>query len=153
LVAGGGQESGLRSGTENVAGCIGFAAALTIAQGQRHNEVGRLQKLQKQFMDQLEQSIPGVIINGSRKHRLPNNIHVTLPGQDNERLLIQLDEAGVQAAAGSACSASNEEPSHVLKAMGISEADAQASLRFTMGKHSTAAHAEYITKTLASLLA
>lgn len=153
LVEGGGQESGLRSGTENVAGCIGFAVALTRVQEQRHNEVERLQKLQKLFMEQLEQSIPGIIINGSRKHRLPNNIHITLPGQDNERLLIQLDESGVQAAAGSACSASNEEPSHVLKAMGISEADAQASLRFTIGMHIRAQHIEHAVKTLSSLLA
>ncbi|HET7320710.1 MAG TPA: cysteine desulfurase family protein [Candidatus Saccharimonadales bacterium] len=153
LVAGGGQENGLRSGTENVAGCIGFATALTIAQEQRSDEVSRLQKLQKQFMEQLEQAVPSVVINGSRKHRLPNNIHVTIPGQDNERLLIQLDEAGVQAAAGSACSASNEEPSHVLKAMGISEVDAQASLRFTLGRPSTASHVGYVVETLARLLA
>jgi cysteine desulfurase len=68
---------------------------------------------------------------------LPNNIHLTLPGQDNERLLVELDERGVLAAAGSACSASDEEPSHVLRAMGISDTDAQASLRLTTGRETT----------------
>jgi len=100
----------------------------------RGDETRRLQELQQLFFNLLEEQMPGVIINGSRKTRLPNNVHITIPGQDNERVLIELDEAGVLAAAGSACSASNEEPSHVLRAMGISDDDAQASLRFSMGR-------------------
>lgn len=136
-VLGGGQERGMRSGTENVPGIIGFAAALDLVQNRRHQEVARLQKLQQLFFDLLEQQLPGAVVNGSRKHRLPNNVHVTLPGTDNERVLIQLEQRGVLAAAGSACSASNEDPSHVLRAMGLSIADAQSSLRFTMG-HDTA---------------
>lgn len=132
-VSGGGQERGLRSGTENVAGIVGLATALELVQTRRHEESERLNDLQTQFIALLEEAIPGVVVNGSRKLRLPNNVHVTIPGQDNERLLIALDEAGVLCAAGSACSASNEEPSHVLRAMDISEADAQSSLRFTMG--------------------
>jgi cysteine desulfurase len=137
LVYGGGQERGLRSGTENVAGAIGLAQALELAQAGRREESERLIQLQQQFIDGLCKTAPEIIINGSRKYRLPNNVHITVPGRDNERLLIQLDEAGVQAAAGSACSASNEEPSHVLKALGVTEKDAQASLRFTLGRHTT----------------
>ena len=121
-------------GTENVPGIIGCATALELVQNDRQSEMQRLQKLQQLFFDLLAENIPDIIVNGSRKHRLPNNVHVTVPSQDNERLLIALDEAGIMAAAGSACMASSEEPSHVLKAMGISDADAQASLRFTMGR-------------------
>ncbi len=132
-IAGGGQERGIRSGTENVAGIIGFAKALDLVQERRHDEAQRLQKLQKLFFDLIEKSFPEAIVNGSQKTRLPNNVHVTFPGADNERLIFQLDESGILCAAGSACSASSDEPSHVLKAMGVSEADAQSSLRFTMG--------------------
>lgn len=134
LVDGGGQERGLRSGTENVAAVIGFAEALDIAQAARRDEAMRMQALQKQFIDGIENKLPQAIINGSRKYRLPNNIHVTLAGQDNERLLIELDEMGVMAAAGSACSASSEESSHVLHALGLDDEAARASLRFTLGR-------------------
>ncbi len=137
LVRGGGQEQGVRSGTENVPGIIGFACALQTAQSMRHEEGKRLQGLQQLFMELVSRKIPESVINGSTKKRLPNNVHVTLPGQDNERVLMALDEAGIMAAAGSACSASDEEPSHVLKAMEISDANAQSSLRFTMGRGTT----------------
>lgn len=136
-VLGGGQERGLRSGTENVSQCIGLAEALSLAQAMRHDETNRLKELQSYFFDEIVKQLPGVIINGARKKRLPNNLHITIPGTDNERLLMQLDQAGILAAAGSACSASDEEPSHVLRAMGVSETDAQASLRFTLGRGTT----------------
>ena len=132
-ILGGGQERGIRSGTENIAAAVGFAKALTLAQERRHQEANRLLQLQKKLIHELETTFPSVIINGSQKNRLPNNVHVTFPGCDNERVLMELDEAGILCAAGSACSASNEEPSHVLRAMGLSDAEAQASLRFTMG--------------------
>ncbi|HET9174663.1 MAG TPA: cysteine desulfurase family protein [Candidatus Saccharimonadales bacterium] len=153
LVLGGGQERNLRSGTENVAGSIGLAAALERAQTNRHDETYRLQLLQNQFIALLSAAIPSVTINGSLKHRLPNNVHITLPGQDNERILYGLDEAGVLAAAGSACSASNEEPSHVLRAMGITAADAQSSLRFTMGRETREADIAKTVAILATLVA
>lgn len=136
VVLGGGQERGLRSGTENVAGIIGFAKALDLVQQDRSEESHRLMQLQKMFYDRIEAQLPGAVINGTRKHRVPSNVHITVPGYDNERLMMQLDEAGVMVAVGSACSASSEEPSHVLKAIGMSDAEAQSSLRITMG-HST----------------
>lgn len=137
LLLGGGQERGYRSGTENVPGIVGFSKALEIAQDMRSDEVRRIGELQRLFFALLEEKIPTAIINGSRKKRLPNNVHVTLPGHDNERLLMALDEAGIMAAAGSACAASDEEPSHVLRAMGIAASDAQSSLRFTLGRGTT----------------
>lgn len=137
LIDGGGQERGLRSGTENVASIIGLAAALDKAQTIRHQEAKRLQGLQQQFFKELEKAAPAMSINGSLKHRLPNNVHITMPGQDNERLIIELDERGIAAAAGSACSASNEEPSHVLRAIGLDDEAARASLRLTLGRSTT----------------
>lgn len=138
-VLGGGQERGYRSGTENVAGAIGLAKALDLVQGRRHEEANRLQKLQKLFFDLIAQKFPDAVINGSLKNRLPNNVHVTFPGQDNERLIFQLDAEGILCAAGSACSASSDEPSHVLKAMGKTGAEAQSSIRFTMGRQTAEA--------------
>lgn len=152
VVLGGGQEHGLRSGTENVAAAAGFSMALKLAQNARREETTRLQLLQKRFIKALEASIPGVMINGPSKSRLPNNVHVTIPGYDNERLLIQLDEAGIMAAAGSACSADSGEPSHVLRAIGLSDDDARASLRFSMGRSTTEAMIDKTVETLARLV-
>lgn len=152
-IIGGGQERGQRAGTENVAGSIGMAKALQLAQAMRADEAKRLQGLQKLFFDLLEEAIPDVQINGSRKNRLPNNVHVTIPGQDNERVLIELDEAGIMAAAGSACSASNEEPSHVLRACGLADIDAQSSLRFSMGRGTTEQDVRKTVETLKAIVA
>jgi cysteine desulfurase len=135
-IVGGGQERKLRSGTENVPGIIGFATALKLVQAERIKEAPRLKLLQEFFEKQLQSSLPAIIINGG-KQRLPNNIHLTIPGADNERLMMELDEQGIICAVGSACSASSEEPSHVLKALGLSDAEAQSSLRFTMGRQTT----------------
>jgi len=151
LIFGGGQERGVRSGTENVAADIGLAKALSLAQEKRLSESRRLRKLQKLFINQLQEKIPNIVINGSLKNRLVNNIHLTLPGQDNERILMLLDEAGILAAAGSACSASSLEPSHVLKAMGINVSDAQASIRFTMGRETTEISLRRVVDVLSSL--
>lgn len=134
LIEGGGQEFGLRSGTENVAGAIGFAAALTKAQALRETESRRLCELRDHFISRLQSDFNNININGSLRQRLPNNVHVTFPNQDNERLLYGLDAAGIMAAAGSACSAAKNTPSHVLAAMGFSEEYAHASLRFSLGR-------------------
>src|SRR5260370_29670189 len=150
LILGGGQARGLRSGTENVAAAIGLATALDIAQAWRPEEAARLHEIQIYFLKQLASLIPQAVVNGSQKKRLPNNVHITIPGVDNERLLMQLDEAGILAAAGSACSAGNEEPSHVLRAMGRSDNEARASLRFTMGRGTAKADIDRLIKALTS---
>jgi len=153
LIRGGGQERGLRSGTENVAAAVGFAKALELAQVQRHEEVKRLSALQALAFGLIAEQLPQAVVNGTTKHRLPNNIHLTLPGQDNERLLVELDVRGILAAAGSACSASDDEPSHVLRAMGLDDADAQSSLRITMGRQTGEADIHTLVDTLAQLVA
>jgi cysteine desulfurase len=109
-----------------------------------------LQQLQQRFLQALARQLPRAVINGSTKTRLPNNVHITVPGQDNERLLVRLEAHGVLAAAGSACSASHSEPSHVLRAIGLTDAEAQASLRFSLGRSSTEQH---VDRAVAALLA
>ena len=134
-ILGGGQERGFRSGTENIASAIGFATALNEAAEQRDTESNRLIALRDNMIDRLLR-IDGLTINGSA-HRLANNIHFTVAGYDNERLLMELDERGFMVATGSACSASSDEPSHVLKAMGIPDHDARSSIRLTLGRQTT----------------
>lgn len=151
IILGGGQERGLRSGTENVAGSVGFAAALDKAQHMRHDEVKRLNEVKNSAIHLLNAKIPGAIVNGSLEHRLPNNLHITLPGFDNERVLVQLEQYGILAAAGSACSASDDEPSHVLRAMGLSDEAAQSSLRFTFGRTTTKADVEKLVQALTDI--
>lgn len=152
ITSGGGQERGLRSGTENVAACIGFAAALRAAVKARDSEVRRLQSLQQYILAELAVKLPQVQVNGSVKKRLPNNVHITIPGTDNERVLLQLEAAGILAAAGSACSASNDEPSHVLRAMGLTETEARSSLRFSMGRQTSRKDVETTVRVLTQLL-
>ncbi len=148
---GGGQERGLRSGTENVAGIIGLAWALEQVQERRQTESARVGQLRDLFFKLLGDLSPKAIINGSQRHRLPNNVHATFAGQDNERLMMALDEEGIQCAVGSACSASNEQPSHVLMAIGLSETDAQASLRFSLGRQTTEADIRRTVQAIARL--
>lgn len=151
-LSGGGQERGIRSGTENVAGAVGMAKALDLVQERRHEEGRRLGHLRDLFFSEIEDTFPDVVLNGSRKNRLPNNVHVTFPGHDNERLIFQLDAAGILCAAGSACSASSDEPSHVLKAMGKTDQEAQSSLRFTMGLHTSEQHVRHVLDVLRNIV-
>lgn len=153
LLYGGGQEFGMRSGTENVAGIIGFSHALERAVAKRPAEEQRFKMLHTLFIQLLEAQSAAVELtlpkNANQAH---NFIHVMIPGVDNERLMMELDEAGIQCAVGSACSASDDEPSHVLKALGLSDAQAQSSLRFTMGRDTSEADIRKTVATLAKLV-
>lgn len=151
LVFGGGQEFSLRSGTENVPAIIGLATALQDAQKRRLSETSRVEKLQQTFLQGLE-NIDGVTVNGSKTQRIVNNVHITVAGKDNERLMMQLDERGIECALGSACSASSDEPSHVLQAIGLSDEQARASLRFTMGRTTTQEDVKRVISSLKDLL-
>ncbi|MDQ3065127.1 MAG: cysteine desulfurase [bacterium] len=148
-IVGGGQERSLRSGTENVPAIIGFARALYETAEIKTDENQRLKLLQAYFIDYLGQKVPSALINGSLKHRLSNNIHITLSGFDNETLMMRLDEAGFMVATGSACSASSDEPSHVLKAIGLSDENARSSLRISLGRQSSEAEIKQLLDTLA----
>lgn len=137
FVLGGGQESGLRSGTENVPAQIAFATMLQNVQLERKQEARRLQTLSNKLFAKLSQNLKDLEINGETKKRLPNNLNIMLPGVDGERLLMELDEVGLMVATGSACTASNDDPSHVLLAIGRTPEEASASIRISLGRHTT----------------
>ena len=140
LIVGGGQEFNLRSGTENMANAIGLAAALKLAQERRKAEVVRLSRLRTIFIHRLAKNVPEAVINGSKKAHSPHILSITFPGIDNERLMMQLDEEGIQVATGSACAAVNGEPSHVLSAISLSDEEARSTLRFSFGRQTTEAN-------------
>lgn len=150
MLYGGGQERGLRSGTENVPGAIGFATALERTQKLKDTQVKHLGELQAYFTAQVMEAFPRAVINS--RNALVNFVHVTFPGVDNERLVMELDERGIQCAVGSACSASNDAPSHVLSAIGMTEAEAQSSIRFTMGRSTTKEDIDYVLHSLTEVL-
>ncbi len=134
LVRGGGQERNLRSGTENVAGTIGFATALELAVEHKNSESKRLASLRDTLEQRLLAAFPDAVISGARKKRLPGHLHISFPGLDAERLIFGLEAKGVLAATGSACAANKGTRSHVLTAMGIAPDIADGSLRLTLGR-------------------
>ena len=153
LIYGGGQERALRSGTQNVANIIGFAKAIETVRYDTIKEVKRLEQLQKHIIENLVDGTT-VQLNGAKVgRRLVNNIHITLSGIDNERLLMELDERGVQLATGSACSASSDEPSHVLAAIGLSEDQSRNSVRITLGRYTTIEQCDLLSNSIKEVVA
>lgn len=136
-IVGGGQERGLRSGTENVAGTIGFAAAIDMAVSKRKSEARRLQELRDDLQARLTESFPAAILSGHQKRRLPGHLHISFPGVDAERLVFALEARGVLVATGSACAANKGTRSHVLTAIGLAPEVADGSLRLTLGRLSS----------------
>ncbi len=136
-IEGGGQERGLRAGTVNVAGAVALATALRITHERRTTEVERVLVLRDRLVRGLAETVPSVFFNGDPEHKVAGSCHVAIPGVESEALLLTLDAAGVYAAAGSSCSSGASEPSHVLAAMGLSRADALASVRLSLGYAST----------------
>ncbi len=141
LVLGGGQEGGVRSGTENVAGIVGFAKALELAGARRAAEARRLAGLRDRLQRELADEFPWAVVSGPRasKLRLPGLLHVSFPGLEARRLVIALEREGVCAGTGSACAASKMRSSHVLAAMGVPAEVASGSLRLTLGRPTTEA--------------
>ena len=127
--------------------------ALKKAVAARKASAAEMAMLQRYFWQLLAEKIPTASLNGHKTRRLPNNVHFTLEGTDNERLLILLDDKGFMAAAGSACSASKQEPSRILAAIGLSEPQIRSSLRFSMGKYTTKEDIARLVESLSSLLA
>ena len=132
-VRGGGQERGIRSGTENVAGAIGFAKALELASEHRKYESDRLSKLRDSLESKLINAFPQAVLSGHHKHRLAGHLHISFPHLDAERVLFALESRGVLVATGSACAANKGTRSHVLTAIGLAPEVADGSLRMTLG--------------------
>ena len=133
FILGGGQEHGLRSGTENVANIVGFGKACELAQNNLDENTCYLRKLQDMLIETILNEIPKVTLNGHPQYRLPNNAHFTFLGINGEDLIIKLDEYGIAASTGSACSVNTQKASHVLQAMGFSREQITGSLRLTIG--------------------
>ena len=133
FIHGGGQESGMRSGTENVASIVGFGKACQLAKDNLQSNISHLKKLQNKLVSMVQKEIPKVTFNGHKEQRIPNNAHFTFLGVNGEDLIIKLDENGVAASTGSACSVHVQKESHVLKAMGFSHDQITGSLRLTIG--------------------
>ena len=133
VILGGGQEHGLRSGTENVAGIVGFGKACEIAKNNLNENTSKIKKLRDVLIEKILNEIPEVTLNGHPQFRLPNNAHFTFLGVNGEDLIIKLDEYGIAASTGSACSINTQKASHVLQAMGFSLEQITGSLRLTIG--------------------
>jgi len=138
LVHGGKQESGLRAGTENVAGIAGLGKAAELAV-RRLPLMSGIRKLRDRLETGIKDLVPGAGLNGSPGHRLPNTLNMSLPGMRGESVVLAMDQKGVALSSGSACRAGSPEPSHALLAMGLSEADAHCALRFSLGAGNTEA--------------
>jgi cysteine desulfurase len=150
---GGGQERGRRSGTENVPGAIGLATALELTAATRESEIRRLTPLRDQLIARLLEAIPGASLNGDPRRRLPNNVNLTIPGAEGEGLVLYLDNAGIQASTGSACTTGSLDPSHVLLALGRTPAEANSSLRLTLGRSTDQAAIDRVVQTLPGIVA
>ena len=137
IILGGGQEEGLRSGTENVANIVGFGKACEISKNNLTDNITKMMALTNYLSKKINEKISDVSINGHKERRLPNNIHLTLLGVNGEDLLIKLDEHGIAASTGSACSVNTQKASHVLQAMGFSHEQITGSLRLTVDKSNT----------------
>jgi cysteine desulfurase len=137
ILHGGGQERDRRSGTHNVAGIVGMAAAIEATVSTRADAAIRAARLRDHLVDQLLATIPGATETGDRSRKIPGNGHLCFEGIESEALLVLLDDAGVCASAGSACASGGMEPSHVLSAMGIPRDLALGSLRLSLGPTTT----------------
>ena len=147
LLLGGGHERGLRSGTENVSGIVGFAEAIKlIIKDFSDNE--RTKKLRDTLIDTVLSTMEHVQLNGGRERRLPNNANFSFSFIEGESLVLSLNAKGVAASTGSACSSKKLEPSHVLLAIGLNPVDAHGSLRLTLGRDNTEEDINYLLEVL-----
>ena len=151
LMAGGGQERGLRGGTENTVGAVGMAAALSAAVREMEAECFRLASLRDRLLSGILAGTEGICVNGTMSARLPGNLHLSVKGVDQNALLTILDMKGVCASAGSACEAGTTERSHVLAAMGADRGEAY--LRLTLGRRTTQEEIEEAAAVISATIA
>ena len=151
MIHGGGQEKNLRSGTENVAGAVGMAAALRESVEEMETESRRLSALRDKLLDGLSQ-LPCTKVTGDRKNRLPGTASLVFEGVEGEALLLHLDNRGIRASSGSACSSASLDPSHVLLAIGLPHEVAHGSLRLSIGRETTEEDVDYILKEVSEVV-
>lgn len=148
LIDGGHQERDKRAGTENVAGIVGLGKACEIAKMGLDESMKYLQSLRDYFINLVESRIPIAVLNGSRKLRVPSNSNFSFKGIDAGSLLLKLDAKGICASSGSACSAGDSAPSHVLKAIGLSDEMAKGALRVTFGEENTKEDVDFLVESI-----
>ena len=145
---GGGQEGGLRSGSENIPGIVGMGVAARLAAQEMAAEAARLTGLRDALIEGLLDAIPESYLNGHPKRRLPNNANIRFSYIEGEALVLSLDDLGIQVGTGSACAAKTLEPSHTLLACGLKHEEAHGSLVFTLGRNNNRDQVDYVVKTL-----
>lgn len=148
LQDGGHQEKDKRAGTENVAGIVGLGKAIELANKNIMNYNKKLMFLRNYCIEQIKSKIPEIKINGDMESRLPGNVNISFKGIDGQDLLLKLDEQGICASSGSACSSGNKSASHVLTAIGLSEELSKSTLRLTFGNENTKEDVDYLVKCL-----
>jgi cysteine desulfurase len=152
-VVGGGQERGRRGGTENVASIVAFGRSAELAMASLADENTRVRALRDKLEDGILGAIPGTTRNGAKEPRLPNTSNLAFEGVEAEGILMLLDQAGICASSGSACTTGSLDPSHVLTAMGCSASRARSSIRFSLGIYNTDEEVEYLLKHLPGIIA
>lgn len=151
-IDGGHQESDRRAGTENVPGIVGLGKACEIAKNNLGLNMRILKSLRDYYVIKLEENIPNVRLNGSRSMRLPGNANFSFKGIDGRKLVNELDKRGICASGGSACSAGLSKPSHVLKALGLSDTLSKSALRTTFGIDNTRGDIDFLIQSLKEIL-
>ncbi|MHB8830945.1 MAG: cysteine desulfurase family protein [Patescibacteria group bacterium] len=151
ITRGGGQERGLRSGTENTPGIVGMAKALELVQKDREKESKRLSLLRNRLIDGLLR-LPKSRLNGDADQRLPNNVNISFLDIEGEAAMLYLDAKGIACSTGSACASSSLDPSHVILALGMSYEAAHGSLRFTLGKSTTKSDVDYVLSVMPNIV-
>ncbi|MEM4251167.1 MAG: cysteine desulfurase NifS [Candidatus Bathyarchaeia archaeon] len=152
IITGGGHEKGLRSGTENVAGIVGIGKAAELARLRMEEDSKNLTRMRDRFISRVMSEIEESYLNGSADKRLPNNAHFRFSGVEGESLLLSLDERGIAASTGSACSSKKLTPSHVLLAIGLDEVQAHGSLRLSLGRNNTVDDVDFVCDTLVEVV-
>jgi cysteine desulfurase len=152
LMIGGGQENGVRSGSENIAGIVGMGKAAELAKAEMEDESKRLAELRDALIKGSLEAIPESYLNGHPKNRLPNNANIRYNFIEGEALIMSLDALGIQLSSGSACAAKTLEPSHTLLACGLKHEEAHGSLVFTLGKNNNHDHVDYVIRELPGIV-
>ena len=147
-MTGGHQEKDKRSGTENVAGIVALGKACEIAKRDMEKNIEYLRTLRDYFIKLVEEKIDIATLNGSRKLRVSGNSNFSFKGIDSQSLLLKLDEKGICVSSGSACSEGNGKPSHVLKAIGLSDEEAKSAIRVTLGEENTKEDIDYLVESI-----
>ena len=148
FIDGGHQEKNKRAGTENVAQIVALGKACQIAEKQLEQYQNKLKSLRDYCLQEIKKDIPNIHINGTMEKRLPGNINISFENMDSSELLFKLDEYGICASGGSACSSGNNNPSHVLTAIGVPNELAKGAIRFTFGDFNTKDDIDYLVDVL-----